>query len=47
VLSEIYSLSFMHWEGLVKKLKMPITIEYADEYSVFAERGIDIIGPPL
>jgi len=46
-LSEIYSLSFLHWEGIVKKLKMPITIEYADEYSVFAERGIDIIGPPL
>ena len=46
-LNEVYSLSFLHWEGIVKKLKMPITIEYADEYSVFAERGIDVIGPPL
>ena len=44
---EIYYLSFLHWEGIVKKSKMPITIKYADEYAIFAEKGIDITGPPL
>ena len=47
VIEEIYYLSFLHWEGVVKKLKMPITIKYADEYIIFAEKGIDIVGPPL
>jgi len=47
VVKEVYCLSFLHWEGVVKKLKMPITIKYADEYAVFAEKGIDIVGPPL
>ncbi len=47
VIKEIYYLSFLHWEGIVKKLKMPITVKYADEYAVFAEKGIDIVGPPL
>ncbi|GEM_PF-956026 len=47
VVKEVYYLSFLHWEGIIKKLKLPITIKYADEYAVFAERGIDIIGPPL
>jgi len=26
---------------------MPITIKYADEYVIFAEREIDIVEPPL
>jgi len=47
IVREVYHLSFLHWEGIVKKLKMPITIKYADEYAVFAEKEIDIIGPPL
>jgi len=46
-IKEIYQLSFLHWEGIVKKLKMPITIKYADEYAIFSEREIDIVGPPL
>ena len=47
IVREVYHLSFLHWEGIVKKLKIPITIKYADEYAVFAEKEIDIIGPPL
>lgn len=47
VIEDIYYLSFIHWGGVIKKIKMPVTIKYADEYAVFAEKGIDIIGPPL
>jgi len=47
VVREVYYLSYLHWEGVVKKLKMPITIKYADEYAIFAEEEIDIVGPPL
>jgi len=46
-ISEVYYLSFMHWNCITKKLRMPITIKYADEYAVFAEMDIDITGPPL
>lgn len=44
-ISEVYYLSFMHQNCITKKLRMPI--KYADEYAVFAERDIDITGPPL
>ena len=47
IAKEIYYLSFLHWEGIIKKVKMPITIRYADKFAVFAEKDIDVVGPPL
>ncbi|KPV63973.1 MAG: hypothetical protein AOA66_0490 [Candidatus Bathyarchaeota archaeon BA2] len=47
VMEDIYFLSYMHWGSILKKMKLPATIKYADALTPFALKRIMITGVPL
>lgn len=47
VMEDIYFLSYMHWGSILKKMRLPATIRYADAITPFALKRIMITGIPL
>ncbi len=47
IAEDVYDLSFLGWGSLLRKIKLPITIKYAEDQAQLAERGIKTIGLPV
>jgi len=46
--AEVYKLSFIHWQTITSKTKLPATIAYADEWAYLLTEDVELIdAPPL